>query len=205
MRAFLTGSNVDIDPASEAAVRLVLDQIVANPGTTLSQFTLSELSDIAGAVNQLATVNQLAAGLNIESTVMTIKNAVSSDAVVHRVYDGGGSCRQTTVGPGAHRKLFSTRRRAELGFPEALNSETGNPTVNFNNSLMVQRTKPVGAVTTTVVVEANPLNSGDKKEENYYFKDSRGILNYGNNDNTDTLTPRSSSLIGISYSLSMSR
>jgi hypothetical protein len=37
------------------------------------------------AASQLATVQQIAAGLNIESTVMTIKNAVSAEAELRRL------------------------------------------------------------------------------------------------------------------------
>ena len=80
MRAFVTGTTVNIDPVSEATVRLVIDQVALNLGKTLHQFTATELRDIRTAVNLLTTVKQATAGLNLEITVASIQNAVASDA-----------------------------------------------------------------------------------------------------------------------------
>lgn len=46
----------------------------------------------------------------------------------------------------------------------------------------------MGSVVTTILAESNPLNSSTAGEV-YYLKDSRGVLNYGNNDSADTLSP----------------
>ncbi len=40
MRAFVIGSNVDMDPVSETAVQLVLEQILATPGATINRYTV---------------------------------------------------------------------------------------------------------------------------------------------------------------------
>jgi FG-GAP-like repeat len=180
MRAFVTGPTVDLDPISETAVRLVLERIVLTPGTTLNQFTVTELRDITGAVNQLAVVKRLAAGLNIESTVLAIKTAVSSETGLTGFIVAAAGPGETTEGPGDIGNFFPLTQGHTWQF-QGTHSETGQPTVQFSNTMTVNGTKVVEAVTTTVLAESNPLNSG-VAEELYYLKDSRGIWNYGTND-----------------------
>src|SRR5262249_5005432 len=79
MRAFVTGSNIDIDPASEAAVQSVLEHILGTPGATINNYTVQELADITGSINMLVIAKQLAAGLDIANTITSIKNAVSTE------------------------------------------------------------------------------------------------------------------------------
>jgi hypothetical protein len=187
MRAFVTGPTVDLDPISETAVRLVLERIVLTPGTTLTGFTVTELRDITGAVNQLAVVKRLSAGLNIESTVSAIKTAVSSETGLTGFIVAAAGPGETTEGPGDIGNFFPLTQGTTWQF-QGTHSETGKPTVQFSNTMTVNGTKPVGAVTTTILAESNPLNSG-VAEEVYYLKDSRGIWNYGNNDSFNTLSP----------------
>jgi FG-GAP-like repeat len=180
MRAFVTGPTVDLDPISETAIRLVLERIALTPGTTLNQFTVTELRDIAGATNQLAVVKRLGAGLNIESTVSAIKTAVSSETGLTGFIVAASGPGETTEGPGDIGNYFPLTQGKTWQF-QGTHSETGQPTVQFSNTMTVNGTKPVGAVITTILAESNPLNSG-VAEEVYYLKDSRGILNYGNTD-----------------------
>ncbi|HSF70424.1 MAG TPA: hypothetical protein VLA47_08565, partial [Nitrospira sp.] len=78
----MTGSNVDIDPASETAVQLVLEQILGTPGATINNYTVQELADITGSMNMLATTKQVTAGLNIASTVTSIRNALATETAL---------------------------------------------------------------------------------------------------------------------------
>jgi DNA-binding beta-propeller fold protein YncE len=188
MRAFVTGSNIEIDPASEAAVRLVLDQILANPGSNLGEFTVSELRDIAGGLNQLATVNGIAAGINVESTVTALKDAAAGDAGMAAFMAGAVMPGQTTEGPGDIGNYMPLADGTTWTF-QGTHSQNGQGAVTFSNSLIVQGTKSIGAVTATIVVETNSANS-HQAEEKYYLKDPRGLLFYGNNDVDDKLTPK---------------
>ena len=79
MRAFAVDANVNIDPVSEAALRLVLDQFVFTAGKTFDQLSVKELRDIRAALNLFTNVKRVPAGLSIESTVAAIVNAVASD------------------------------------------------------------------------------------------------------------------------------
>ena len=100
MRAFVTGSTVDLDPASETAVRLVVQQLTAVPGATIHNFTVQELADITGSINVLVTVKQLAAGTNVESAVTTIRNAIAGNAGLMTFIAAAGTAGQTPQGPG---------------------------------------------------------------------------------------------------------
>ena len=186
MRAFVTGSTVDLDPISETAVRLVLERIVLIPGTTLNQFTVTELHDIAGAANQLAIAKQLTAGLNIEATVSAIKTAVASDTGLTGFIVAAAGPGETTEGPGDIGNFFPLTQSNTWQF-QGTRSETGQQTTQYSNTVKVNGTKSVGSVITTILAESNPLSSG-AAEERYYLKDSRGIWNYGNNDSSDTLS-----------------
>ena len=187
MRAFVTGPIVDLDPISETTVRLVLERIVLTPGTTLNLFTVTELRDIAGAVNQLAIVKQLTAGLNIDSTVSAIKTVVSSETELTGFIVAAAGPGETTEGPGDIGNYFPLTQGTTWQF-QGTHSESGQPPTQFSNTIKVNGTKAVGSVTTIILAANNPLNSG-VAEEVYYLKDSRGIWNYGNNDPSDTLSP----------------
>ncbi|MDH4087748.1 MAG: hypothetical protein OEV27_04530 [Nitrospira sp.] len=187
MRAFVTGPTVDLDPISETAVRLVLERIVLTSGTTLTGFTVTELRDITGAVNQLAVVKRLSAGLNIESTVSAIKTEVASESVLTGFIVAAAGPGETTEGPGDIGNYFPLTQGNTWQF-QGTHSETGRPPIQYSNTVTVNGTKSVGSVTTTILTENNPLNSR-AAEELYYLKDSRGIWNYGNNDSSNTLSP----------------
>jgi len=199
MRAFAVGTSVNVDPTSEAAVRLVLEQIVLIPGTTLTQFTVSELSDISAAVSQLATVQQIAAGLNFESTVMTIKNAVSAEAELTAFLTAAAGNGQTTEGPGDVGNYFPFEQGNTWRYQGTV-SLTGTPTVNFLDSRSITGTKVIGGVTTTVIHEENHNNIG-AAEEDYEVKDTRGTILYGNNDSSDFITPQLVPLRGVHFPL----
>jgi alpha-tubulin suppressor-like RCC1 family protein len=188
MRAFVTGETVNLDPISETAVRMILEQIALPPGTALSSFTPQELRDLVGALDLLTTTNQTAAGLNIETTVTAIKQSAAADTGLMAFLAAAAGVGDTTEGPGDIGNYFSFTQGNVWRF-QGTKSGTGQPTVNFVNTAMITGTKAVGGVTATAFTETNHDGS-EKEEEDYRLKDGRGITNHGNNDATDPLTPQ---------------
>ncbi|OAI49887.1 hypothetical protein AYO43_00485 [Nitrospira sp. SCGC AG-212-E16] len=187
MRAFVTSSNVDLDPASESSVRLVLQQL--NAGATLSNFTVQELADITGSINVLATAKQMAAGTSLEHTVTGIQNAVGSNAGLMAFVVAAGEAGQTTQGPGdvGNHISFTQGNQWQLKGTEIKVGIGMTVTSSFTDAEKITGTKLITGVTTKVLSETNPDNSGRAQEE-YMVKDAVGITNWGNNDATDVLT-----------------
>lgn len=188
MRAFVTGEIVNVDPISESAVRMILEQIALAPGTALNFFTPQELGDLVGALDLLTTTNQTAVGLTIETTVTAIKQSAAADTGLMAFLVATAGAGDTTEGPGDIGNYYSFTQGNVWSF-QGTKSETGQPTVSFVNTMMITGTKAVGRVTATVFAETNP--DGNRQEvEDYRLKDSRGITNHGDNDATDPLTPQ---------------
>jgi hypothetical protein len=188
MRAFVTGSNVDLDPVAETSVRLVLEQLAAIPGATLSLFTVQELADIAGSINVLVSAKQVGAGTNVENTVTSIRSAVTANAGLMAFIAATAGPGQTTQGPGDVGNHISLTQGNQWQ-TQGTESKTGRPTVSFTNSVTITGTNLLAGVTTTVFSETNPDNTGTAQEV-YRVKDTTGITNRGNNDVTDVLTPQ---------------
>jgi len=188
MRAFVTGMDADIGPSSETAAQLVLEQILGAPGATINHFTIQELADITGSIDTLSTVKQLTAGLNIQTTITSIRNAVVAEPGLMAFITSAAAVGQTAVGPGDLGD-YVPLTQGNFWRYQGTKSDTGQQTLNYQNTVTVSGTKVIGTVTTTVLTESNPDGAVDAQEE-YLFKDSLGINEYGNNDITDTLTPR---------------
>jgi hypothetical protein len=188
MRAFVTGMEADIGPTSETAAQLVLEQIFGTPGATINQFTTQELADITGSIDTLSTLKQLTAGLNIQTTITSIRNAVAAEPGLMAFITAAAAVGQTAVGPGDIGN-YVPLTQGNFWRYQGTKSDTGQQTLNYENTVTVNGTKVIGTVTTTVLTESNPDGAVDAQEE-YLFKDSLGLNEYGNNDTTDTLTPR---------------
>lgn len=188
MRAFVTRETVDIDPLSESAVRMILEQIAMSPGTTLSDFTAQELGDLVGGLDLLTTTNQAAAGLTIETTVAAIKQSAAADAGLTAFLAAAAGAGETTAGPGDIGNYYPLTQGNAWRF-QGTKSEAGLQPVNFFNSVRVSGTKAVGGLTAIIFAETNPDGLGQGTED-YLIKDSRGITNQGNSDATDPLTPQ---------------
>ena len=199
MRAFATGSDVDLDPVSETSVRLALQQLGVRAGATLSNFTVQELADITGSLNVLATTKQLGAGINVESTVTTIQNAVAANTGLVAFIVAAAESGQTTQGPGDVGNHISFTQGNQWQ-TQGTESNQGNPAVGFANSVTITGTKVLAGVTTTVFSETNPDNSGTAQEE-YRVKDATGVTIWGNNDVTDILNPQLVPYPGLRFPL----
>ena len=192
LRAFVTGSNVNLDPVSETAVRLVLQQVGMTPGANIHNFTVQELADITGSINVLSTAQQLAAGTNIENTVITIQNAVAANAGLTAFITAATGIGQTTQGPGDvgnHVPLTQGNLWQFQGTDSVTGLPMGSPPVSFQNTRTISGTKTIGNVVTQVSSESNPSNGGRAIDE-YLVKDMSGLTNWGNNDVADPFTPQ---------------
>jgi hypothetical protein len=187
MRAFVVSSTVDLDPVSETVVRLVTEQLIANPGATIDSFTVQELVDIAGAIDVLVIAKQLRASTNIEAAVTTVRGAAMANLGFVAFLTAAAGAGQTTEGPGDIGNHFPLAANSQWQYSGS-ESISGQPTVTYANTRTISGTKIFGATTALVSAEtnSNPL-TGEAGEE-YLVKNTVGITNWGNNDPTDFLT-----------------
>jgi hypothetical protein len=188
MRAFVGSSaTVDVDPGSELAVRLVLEQITATTGATLNRFTSKEITDISAALRLFVTAGQFSGGVNLETTITTIRNAVIADADLIAFIAAAAADGQTTEGPGDVGNYFPFGQGSAWNFSGTTTS-TVLPTTPFNyeTTVSITGTKLLAGVTATIFSETNP--NGSLAEEQYRTKDTSAIVNHGTNNANDFIT-----------------
>ena len=188
LRAFVTNATVDVDPGSEATVRLVLQQIASTSGATISNFTLVEVNELCAAVRVLVLVKQIVGGADVDTTVTTVIVAVSAQPSIMVFISAAVTPGQTTITPGDVGNYFPFAQGTTWNF-QGTHTVAGQPTVNFQNTLKINGTHLVNGITTTVRSESNPDASGTPVDD-YVTEDTTGITNYGNNDPTDLITPQ---------------
>jgi hypothetical protein len=188
LRAFVTNPTVDVDPGSEATVRLVLEQIASTSGATISNFTLVEVNQLCAAVKVLVIVKQLVGGADLDTTVTTVTTAVLAQPNLVAFISAAVTPGQTTMAPGDVGNYFPLAQGNTWNF-QGTDTEAGQPTVNFQNTLKINGTTLVGGITATVRSESNPDGSGTPVDD-YVTKETTGITNRGNNDPTDHITPQ---------------
>ncbi|MHB8534898.1 MAG: Ig-like domain-containing protein [Sulfuricaulis sp.] len=186
MRAFVGADGaVNLDPMSEASVRLVLDEIASSPGSSLGNFTTQELTDIASSVFLWIVTHQMSAGADIETTVSTFKNAVSADTGIMAFIVAASALGQTSKGPGDIGNYFP-QDQGDTWYYSGTVSGSGLPSTSFNNTATFTGSKILNGVSVAVLSESNTSNAGP--EETYLTKGTTGITDYGNNDAQDFLT-----------------
>jgi len=185
MRAFVTDDTIDLNPISESAVQAVLDHITATPGTSLTNFTTQELSDLVGAIDALTAANQSAAGANINTTISSIKTAALNEPAIAAFLSSAGEPGQTIEGTGDIGNYFPLVQIGTWSY-QGTDTTTGQVPIAYSNTTTVSGTKSVGEVVTTIISDSNFLNDG--AEESYYTKNGRGLTLHGTNDSTDILT-----------------
>jgi hypothetical protein len=186
MRAMVVGETVNIDPASEAAVRIIMDRI-AKSQATLDAFTLDEISDIVASVHLLTITGPVTTGANLEATVQAIMAAVAGDAGITAFIVSAGGAGQTTIGPGDVGNYYPLTAGNVWNYRGTIASTGSSPT-SFTNVAKITGTRNVNGVDTVIYSESNAGNSGPL--DSYLLSDSSGVMEYGNNDPTDTLTPQ---------------
>jgi alpha-tubulin suppressor-like RCC1 family protein len=185
MRAFAASAIVDIDPVSETAARIVLEQAATFP---LGNFTTQELADIYSALYLYVMTQALLSGVDIESTVSAFRSAVLADSNIAEFINATAGAGQTPQGPGDIGNYFLFGEGTAWLYQ--VSEQSDGQTTNYTNTIQIIGTHVTGnGVTTTIFRETNPANSG-VTEEDYLVKDSRAITDYGTNDVTDFLTPQ---------------
>ncbi|HKQ35974.1 MAG TPA: hypothetical protein VJT11_11770 [Nitrospiraceae bacterium] len=189
MRAFVVGSTANVDPVSEAAVQMVIDDyLLITPGVTLTQFTTQELNDLVGSISVLAIARQIAAAGNIASSVLAIKASAKADSGFIAFFNAAASNGQTSQGPGDIGNFFPLNQGNIWKFQGA-RTETGQTTTHYTTTTLVDGVNSVGGVNALVIKEDNPENSGVPQED-YFSKNSHEISQVGTNDASDLLTPQ---------------
>lgn len=188
MRAFAVSSMVDIGPVSETAVRVVLEKIGGTAELSLGNFTPTELADITGAINLLVISQQLAGAIDIETTVVSFKNAVNADANILNFVDSASASGQTSAGPGDIGNYFPLSIGNTWQMKGSISTNNGTLT-NYATMMVVSGTKIINGIQTLIITDTNPQNAGIVSED-YYVKTQSGITYHGNNDATDFLSPQ---------------
>lgn len=159
LRAFVSNGNVNLNPISETAFRLVLNQLSLNPAAQLSDFTTNELADLVAAIDQYTTVNGTPAGVDIESTVTALGTAVSSNSALSAYLAAMAQAGETDTGPGDIGNYFPMVQGASWTY-KGTDVDNFGTTTNFTNVMTVSGTQNVNGTMTTVFSESNPLNTG---------------------------------------------
>lgn len=190
MRAFVVGQTANVDPVSEAAVQMVVDDyLLITPGVTLTHFTTKELNDLAASIRVLSVAQQIAAAGNIASSVSAIKASAKADRGFMAFFNAAASNGQTFQGTGDIGSFFPFNQGNIWNFQGAT-SQTGQPaTTNYTTTTLVDGVKPAGGVNALVIKEDSSENPG-VSFETYLSKDSHELSNRGNNDASDLLTPQ---------------
>ncbi len=187
MRAFVSSQSVNIDPVSEAVVRIVIAKIAATPGSSLSCFTPQELSDFRGGADVLTTVAQTNAGGGLEAAVGAARSVVLSDANLSAFLDSAAAPGQTSMGPGDTGDYFPVNDGNRWETSDTA-QQTGSPSTNTTGILEIAGAKVLGGVQTIVFRTCD--SAGSALSEDYRVKTAAGIIYYGNNDPTDKITPQ---------------
>jgi hypothetical protein len=175
MRAFVTSATVDLDPVSEVAVRLILEQASA-PGTSFTNFTLAEVNDFSAAVRLLAMSKHLASGADLDTTIATIRTAVLSQAGIMAFMRAAMTEGETTQGPGDVGNYFPYAQGNVWNF-QRTHTESGQVTSMLQHTVTVNGTILIGGITAVKFLSESDANASG---EEYLTNDSTGITFHGN-------------------------
>lgn len=185
MRAFVTTETIDINPVTEAVSRVVFEQIASTPGSLLENFTVAEIHTLYSSVDLLTSLSGSTTLADVDSTVTAVINLVMQDNGIINFLASAASPGQTETGPGDVANLFPL----DLGDTWNFLVGASDQNSDYFNETAVTGTKLIDGLTTSVVSESSPDNTGLPTEE-YLEKNSQGIINRGNNDPDDFITPQ---------------
>lgn len=187
MRAFAGIGITNINPTSEAAVRVVLGMTAPNNGIRLSNFSPQEQNDITASIDLLTTVNKLSPGIDLETSISAIMSAVAVDTNVMGYITSASADGQTSIGPGDIGNYSPT----SIG-----NMWTYRTTVTPGSSANIKKTnsftgtKMFNGRLTSVSSEIKSDQFGTSSKEDYVVKNSNGYFQYGDNDPKDIMLPQ---------------
>ena len=173
MRAFVAGGTSDLNPVSEAAVRIALEEIAKQPSVSLANFSPQELGDIAGTIDLLATHKKLAAGADVEASVQAIRAMVLADSAAQSYIRDAAGVGVSTSGPGDIGNYF--RSEPNLSY-------TYNVNANFGQIRQYQTFRQTSGPR---VAGGNVMVFTEAGGEDYYTEDASGVTFFGGSDALD--------------------
>jgi hypothetical protein len=152
MRAFVVGAVADLSPVSEAAYQLATQSLHGGP---LSNLTLQEISDISGAVELLAALQNSGNATSIDQAVALVKTAVGSNAQVAGFLTAAATAGQTTQGTGDVGNFYPFEQGNIWRYNGA--RTVSGPTIDYDNTVLVsgQGSAPGHGVMSTIFSETN--------------------------------------------------
>jgi len=181
LRSFVTSEHVNIDPVSEATVRLVLGKVAATQSGSLKNFTVRELDDLQACVFLVLGMQGLAAGLDIETTVAAFKNAAGADSGVAAFLNAAAAEGQAD-GPGDVGNYFPLSPGMTLNY----SGSAQPPSSSYDNTASYGGTASIGGLPAVILKETNPQNGGPLST--YFHKSGAAVINLGNDDPGDIIT-----------------
>ncbi|BCR03436.1 hypothetical protein DESUT3_05050 [Desulfuromonas versatilis] len=102
---------------------------------------------------------------------------------------GGGGGGGGGGGPADYFPFAQGNTWSFAGTIEEVDPELGTSSASFANQATISGTTPIQGLDVSIFRETNPFNGG-VVEEMLLFKDAEGVVNFGNTDPLDTLTPQ---------------
>ncbi|MGH8503930.1 MAG: hypothetical protein ACREVE_15985 [Gammaproteobacteria bacterium] len=153
LQAFVTHSRVDIDPVSETAVRLALEQLASVRGP-LTNFTPGELARISAAIDLITNVNDVGAETDIESSVGTLYAFALNQDNFRRFVVAAAGRGETNRGRGDIGEYVPLTIGAEWKYRVTEQPPAGLAS-HSSRTVTAQGVRPIGNARTTVLVVAD--------------------------------------------------
>jgi hypothetical protein len=199
MRAFVVGSSVDLNPASEAAYQLAIQSLSGGP---FSNLTLQEVTDITGAVGLIAALQNIGNATSVDQAAALVKTAVGTNAQVTAFLAAAAGPGQTISGAGDVGNFFPFETGSVWTYSGMRNVQGSS--ISYENTVTVTGVGPVPGhgVSATIYSDSNDEGQG-RPEKTYMVKDQAGITEYGNDDPDDNLTRQLVPFQGVHFPLSV--
>lgn len=178
----LTIPLVVVGPTTYTNVKITVG-IVIGVGSGAAANTYDTYSS---ATNQLTIPAVLVGTTTYTNVVITVGSVISVGGSVPTPMTPPST--SPTEGPGDVGNFFPFTQGNTWAF-QGTSSTSGGPTANFVNAIVITNPTEIRGVTVTAFTEINPENTGQARRT-FFTKDSRGIINQGNDDPTDLLTPQ---------------
>lgn len=95
LRALVVAKSIDVDPISDAVLRLLLE-----PGTGLPAFTVGEVRDLLDSVRLLVAAQELGVAADLEATIELVVQAVHAEPGLSAFVAAASAQGETSEGPG---------------------------------------------------------------------------------------------------------
>ena len=171
MRALAVRRALDVDPISEAGVRLMLDQ-----GAGFANYTRQEGSNFAAALDLLVITEKIADQGDIESTVALVEQVVADDNAVTAFLAAASEPGQTDAGPGDVGDFFPYQVGNAWSMLGTNIFDSGEPTTYENVIRVLELDDDV-----FTVEESNALDIGEAVRE-FFEETTTAIVYHGGED-----------------------